>query len=127
MKDKTLRIIVTSTVNRISYKLVNDILAECLKNSECNIVEIVSSTIKSPYKIGEQYARENNLKIIRVPFNGDKNKLADWFSNNEQMIVRALEADEGILVAFCHKNFEKTENMIEMAYKYGLEVIVVDI
>jgi hypothetical protein len=89
--------------------------------------EIVTGGARGADRLGEAFAREQKLKL-RV-------FMADWqrlgkiagFVRNEQMAVYASQdISAGVLVAFWDGKSEGTANMIDLAFRYGLKVYVVN-
>ncbi len=79
--------------------------------------EIVSGNAKGADKLGEQYAKEKNLKITLFPANWDKYGKSAGMIRNKEM---ADYAD--MLIAFWDQESRGTKNMIDTAKKLNLIV-----
>ena len=87
-------------------------------------LEIISGTAKGADKLGEQFAEEFNLKVVRFPADWSLGKKAG-FIRNRQMALYAKE-DNGVLIAFWDGVSKGTKSMINLANKHGLRVFVVN-
>jgi hypothetical protein len=75
-------------------------------------------------RLGEQFANEFNLKLIRFPADWDKLGRKAGYVRNEKMALYAKE-DNGVLIAFWDKSSKGTKHMIDLTNKHGLRVFVV--
>lgn len=87
-------------------------------------LEIISGTAKGADRLGEQFANEFNLKLIRFPADWDKLGRKAGYIRNERMALYAKK-DNGVLIAFWDKSSKGTKHMIDLANKHGLRVFVV--
>ena len=118
------------------YELVKETLDKFKK--ENNITEIVSGKANGADSLGEKYAKDHDIIIKEFPakwndiegklpkeviFNafGKKYWINAGFRRNEEM---AEYAD--CLIAFWDKQSNGTKNMISLAKKYNLKVIVIN-
>ena len=92
-------------------------------NTKRETLEIISGTAKGADKLGEQFAEEFNLKVVRFPADWSLGKKAG-FIRNRQMALYA-EEDNGVLIAFWDGVSKGTKSMINLANKHGLRVFVV--
>ena len=97
---------------------------ELLKSTcdKYNITKVVSGTCRGADLLGEKYAKENKLEIIRCPANWDKHGKSGGYIRNVEMANIAEQ-----LIAF-HKNGSKgTQHMINIAKSKNLNVIICQI
>lgn len=87
-------------------------------------LEIISGTAKGADRLGEQFANEFNLKLIRFPADWNKYEKRAGYIRNEQMALYAKE-DNGVLIAFWNETSKGTKHMIDLANKHRLKVFVV--
>jgi len=86
--------------------------------SEFKDIEIVSGHANGADKLGERYAKENNLKLTLFPANWDLNGKSAGYIRNYEM---AKYAD--VLIAFWDGKSKGTMDMISQANKRDLIVI----
>lgn len=103
-------------------KTVNNILA----NYNTNELEIVSGACAGADAMGEEYAKNHNIRLAEFPAYWSKYGKSAGPIRNEQMAKYAAEADRGILIAFPIGESRGTRNMIKLARQYGLEVEIVE-
>lgn len=84
-------------------------------------VEIVSGTANGADKLGERYAMEKGYPINRIAADWDGLGKSAGYKRNEDM---AKYADA--LVVFWDGESKGTKHMIDLAYKYGLKVKIVN-
>lgn len=83
-------------------------------------IEIVSGNARGADKLGERYAKENNLPVKLFPANWDKYGKRAGYLRNQEM---ANYSD--MLIAFWDEKSKGTKHMIDIAKKQDLTVIVV--
>lgn len=125
-----MRMIIAGGRDFADYPLLDKKCREVLKElspADSDSIEIVSGGARGADRLGEAFAREQKLKL--------KVFMADWqrlgkiagFVRNEQMAVYASEdSSTGVLVAFWDGRSEGTANMMDLAFRYGLKVYVVN-
>lgn len=90
-----------------------------LKNKNVDEVEIVSGCARGADALGERYASERGIAVVRFPANWDRwGKKAGYLRNNEMY----LYADA--LIAFWDGKSAGTKSMIRLATDGGLDVRV---
>lgn len=82
-------------------------------------VEIVSGGCRGTDKLGERYAKENNIPLKIFKADWSIGKQAGYVRNNQM----ALYAD--VLIAFWDGKSKGTEMMIKLAKMYELDVLIV--
>jgi hypothetical protein len=96
---------------------------EFLKESckKYNITQIISGTAKGADVLGERYAKEFNIPLIKVP--------ADWSLGKKAGYLRNVEMSEIAeqLIAFNVNHSKGTEHMINIAKNKKLNVIVFEL
>lgn len=121
MRD--LKVIVAGSRYFNDYKKLEknlDNLVNYLKNKKYNIIQIVSGTCKGADLLGERYAKENNIDIVRFP--------AKWDTYGKKAgYLRNLEMGEygDILIAFPIGESKGTYNMINIMKKLKKEYIII--
>lgn len=121
MRD--LKVIVAGSRYFNDYKKLEknlDNLVNYLKNKKYNIVQIISGTCKGADLLGERYAKENNIDIVRFP--------AKWNTYGKKAgYLRNLQMGEygDILVAFPVGESKGTYNMINIMKKLKKEYIII--
>lgn len=96
-----------------------ELLVESCK-SEFPISEVVSGGAKGADRLGERFAKENNIKIKRFPPDWEKFGRSAGFVRNREM---ANYADS--LIAFWDGKSKGTNHMIKLAKHLGLKVKVI--
>lgn len=81
---------------------------------------IISGGARGADAIGERYAKEIGLSLVRYPADWNKYGRSAGYIRNEEM---ARNADA--LIAFWDGSSRGTQHMINLAHKYKLRVVVV--
>jgi len=126
-----MRVIIAGSRTFNNYKFLK---ANCLKifrqlkaegyDTKRETLEIISGTARGADRLGEQFAEEFNLKVVRFPADWDKLGRKAGYIRNEKMALYAKE-DNGVLIAFWDGVSKGTKSMINLANKHGLRVFVV--
>lgn len=138
MSEKV-RIIVAGSRSINNYTLISEKLKEIIANLEKeSIIEVISGTCKGVDKLGERYAKENNIALKKFP--------ADWQSleadicvvkenqygkynalagpdRNQKMVDYAKE-ENGVLVAFTRNNSRGTKDVVKRAKEANLDTFI---
>ena len=80
---------------------------------------IISGTARGADKLGERWALENNIQLVRFPAQWNKYSKRAGFIRNEDM---AKKADA--LIAIWDGYSSGTKSMIELAKKYKLVIYI---
>lgn len=123
------KIIIAGSRDFNNYELLKQTLdSELSWYSEYDGFEIVSGTARGADTLGERYAKENLIPLIKFP--------ADWrmlgkragIIRNESMAKYSKGTDEnyGILFAFWDGKSKGTNNMINIAKKYDMCIQVIN-
>ena len=78
-----MKLIIAGTRTFTNYQKLKQICDHFLQDQ--NNIEIVSGACRGADKLGEQYAKERNIKITRFPANWNKYGKAAGPKRNEQM------------------------------------------
>jgi len=110
-----MKVIIAGSRDITSYKRIKIAIA----NSEFVISEVVSGNARGTDRLGERWARENNILCKRFPANWDKyNKQAGYLRN----VKMADYADA--LIALWDGKSKGTKHMINIARRKNLLVYV---
>lgn len=120
---KNLKVIVAGSRNFNDYIKLKNILDKfnlLIKNKGYEINQIISGTCKGADLLGEKYAKENNIDIVRFP--------AKWDTYGKKAgYLRNLEMGEygDFLIAFHIGESKGTYNMINIMKKLKKEYIII--
>lgn len=88
-------------------------------------ITIISGTARGADRLGERYAYENEIDLVKYPANWRPNGVFDRGAGHKR---NALMADNAThLIAFWDRTSKGTLNMINVASRKGLHVTVVDV
>lgn len=127
---KDLRIIIAGGRDFTDYDFLKQTMKEyfvSLMSRGYNVSKdsftIVSGTARGADKLGEQFALENGLKLVRFPANWDiYGKRAGYIRNKEMAKFAAGGDPHGVLFAFWDGESKGTKHMIDLAGEYGVVV-----
>ena len=119
-KDQA-RIIVAGGRDFTDYALLSETLDVILKRYTLREVQIVSGCCRGADALGERYAREHGIPVVRFPADWQAYGKAAGPIRNRKMAEYASEG-EGILVAFWDGKSRGTASMIRLAEKYRLQI-----
>lgn len=127
-----MRMIIAGSRGFSNYGLLKDACLKALKelgdrgaNTSRENVEIVSGGARGADRLGEVFAGELGLNLKKFPADWNRFGKGAGILRNEEMARYASETPEGVLVAFWDGVSRGTASMIELARRYGLEVVVV--
>lgn len=92
---------------------------QAVEISQFNITEVVSGTARGVDKLGEDWAKLNNIEIKRFPAEWDKYGRSAGFIRNKQM----AEYAEALIAVWDGKS-KGTKNMTHWAIKYRLKLYI---
>lgn len=121
MKNE-IRVIIAGSRDFSDYDLLKRILAK--RQQSLEDVTIISGTARGADRLGERFAMEHNLKLVRMPADWDRYGKRAGYLRNVAMAEYASGAT-GVLYAFWDGCSKGTQHMINVARKYGLEVHVI--
>ena len=119
-KDQA-RIIVAGGRDFTDYALLSETLDVILKRYTLREVQIVSGCCRGADALGERYAREHGIPVVRFPADWQAYGKAAGPIRNRKMVEYAAECD-GMLVAFWDGKSRGTASMIRLAEKCGLQI-----
>lgn len=126
---KELRVIIAGSRDFNDYKLLKKSCIEiiCKKTVLPDLTTIVSGGARGADKLGEQFANEMGLEIVRFIPDWDGLGKRAGYVRNETMAKFAVEnGNDGMLIAFWDGESRGTKHMIDLANKHGLEIHVVN-
>ncbi len=118
------RIIVAGSRDFCDYFLLRETLDTYL--SDKTDVTLISGTAKGADRLGERYAEERGIPILRCPADWKRYKRGAGAKRNEDMARLAVEnGAHGALFAFWDGVSTGTRQMIKIAEEYGLSVNII--
>lgn len=118
--------LVENECNRIFKELSDEGFVSSLINESQKEIEIVSGGARGADRLGEEFAKDYDLKIKRFPANWDLyGKRAGYMRNADMAIYAKQDEKIGVLIAFWDEKSKGTNHMIELGNKQGLRVFVV--
>lgn len=123
-----LRVIIAGSRDFNDYSLLKDSATKIIssKTIQSSLIKIISGGARGADKLGEQFANEIGLEIVRFPadWNG-LGKRAGYVRNAEMAKFAVADGNTGILIAFWDGVSKGTKHMIDLAERYGLKVHIV--
>lgn len=127
---KELRIIIAGSRDFNDYKLLKTSIRDILKNislEDINKIKIISGTARGADQLGERFAKQFKLEVVKFPANWDRfGKRAGYIRNEEMAKYSVADNNYGMLVAFWDGKSRGTKHMIDLAKKHGVDVHVVN-
>ena len=112
-----MKVIIAGSRSFNDYDILCKVCDHLLKNQR--EVTIISGTAKGADQLGERYAKERNLSVIKFPADwGTHGKKAGYLRNKE------MSNNSDALIAFWDLRSPGTKSMIELAREKGLKVKV---
>lgn len=94
------------------------VLQEIIDDWPHMITQVISGTANGVDKLGEIWAKRNNVELVQMPADWDKWGKSAGYRRNEEM---AKVADAAIII---HDGESAgTKHMLDIARKHGLEII----
>jgi len=119
---KDVRIIVAGSRNFSDYDLLADELNYLISSYEGSDLTIISGTARGADSLGERFALENGLKLVRFPAQWEKyGKRAGYLRNEEMLRYASADQAEALLVAFWDGESKGTKHMISLASKAKIQ------
>lgn len=122
-QEDMMRIIITGDRDFLDYERLEQIMLQIMEKYPNETVEIVAGGDKGAESIGELFALKHYLKVARFPANWRRYGSSAGYIRNSDMIDYARQG-KGILIAFWDGKSGGTKNMIQLAKRWGLEVMV---
>jgi len=98
-----------------------NLLEEVISQVDWEISAVLSGTARGVDRLGERYARENNIPLEKHPANWDLYGRSAGYRRNEKM---AIAGDA--LIALWDGESPGTKHMIDLANKHKLKVFVLN-
>ena len=115
------RIIVAGSRSFQDYGSLKELLDSILDDLGVNNVEIVSGGANGADKLGERYASERGLRLIRFKADWNKYGRSAGMIRNKEMLDYACQ-ERPLVVAFWDGESHGTANMIQRAERRGVAV-----
>ena len=126
---KELRIIIAGSRDFNDYELLKKSAIEIItkKTMLPDLTRIVSGGARGADTLGERFAKEFGLEVKKFSADWDGlGKRAGYVRNAEMAKFTVEDDNDSMLIAFWDGQSRGTKHMIDLAYKYGLEVHVVN-
>lgn len=128
-----IRVIIAGTRTFSDYNTLCSVVDSILKmrvyakGYTSSDVEIVCGMAKGADKLGERYAKANNIKVAYFPAEWEKyGKAAGYHRNKEMAEYASYKNGFGALIAFWDGKSKGTKMMIELANQHGLRCFIYD-
>jgi hypothetical protein len=115
-----MKIVVAGSRNFDDYQRLKSVLNELIGDTQKENIEIVSGTANGADKLGEKYASETGLKVVRFPANWDLYGRRAGYLRNVEMAKYGTHC-----VCFWDGVSKGTSHMINIAKNEGLELKIV--
>lgn len=113
-ENEIFRVIIAGSRDFNDYQTLTEI-CDFMLSRKSNF-EVVSGAARGADALGEQYAKERNMKIHKYPADWSQGKGAGYLRNE----TMAKNADG--LIAFWDGKSKGTKHMIDLAKKYNLKI-----
>lgn len=117
--NSKIRLLIAGSRGFNDYELLKSEIDK-LVNQFTNPIEIISGCAKGADTLGERYAEEHNLSVLRFPADWKTHGVFAGYIRNEEM---AQCAD--LCIVFWDSKSRGTKNMIEKALRYHIPLIIV--
>ncbi len=124
-----LRVIIAGSRDFNDYELLKREVLDIVRydNRPKELVKIVSGGARGADRLGEQFAKEFDLKVKQfIPDWDSLGKRAGYVRNTDMAKFACENGNQGMLIAFWDGKSKGTKHMIDLAKKYGLEVHIVN-
>lgn len=128
-----MRIIIAGSRDFNDYNLLKINVTEVLNNfflsglihADLQDVKIISGNARGADKLGERFAKDNNIGCQLFPANWEAYGKSAGYKRNMEMAIYARK-DNGVLIAFWDGKSKGTEHMINIARNEKIKVFVID-
>lgn len=124
------RIIIAGSRNFDDYKHLKYILDGYFERhiEDDDKVTIISGSEFGAAKLGEKYALENGIHLVKYsPTLKRSGKMTNQLKNEEKAKLSNQEGCVGVLIAFWDGICKDTEHMIDIAKEHGLKTYVIKV
>lgn len=112
------RVIIAGSRNLNDFCFLKNSVEEYLASHTDLPVAIISGGARGADRLGEKYAKENNIKLYVMPAKWDKlGKSAGYIRNVEMAQFASEGQNKGVLLAFWDRKSKGTQRMIKTAQK----------
>lgn len=118
--NKMFKVIIAGGRDFNDYELMCKKVNRILSNKNTSEIQIISGNARGADKLGEKYAKDNNISLMCFPADWNKYGKRAGYIRNEQM---ANEANA--LIAFWDGKSKGTKHMIDIARSKGLLIRVI--
>lgn len=118
------RIIICGSRDFCDTKIFNETMKNLRINAERSDIEIISGHARGADRMGEIFAKENNIRLKIFPAQWDKYGKSAGYRRNDQMLQYALQ-EHAIVIAFWDGTSRGTKHMIDTSRRIGAEVHVI--
>jgi hypothetical protein len=103
-----------------------ELLKQAIKESGFNITEIVSGCASGADRLGERWAKENNLKLHQFPPDWQRYGSVAGYLRNKEMVqfVSPPSCDNGCIIALWDGVSRGTEHTIKLAIKAKVNIFI---
>ena len=123
---KEARIIIAGSRDFNDYEYLKEELTQFIANHPNRQFTIVSGAARGADRLGERFARENNISVKRFPAEWDKLGRGAGYIRNAQMLDYISRSDcAGYVIAFWDGKSRGTMHTVEYAKKLGKPVRIV--
>jgi len=111
------KVIIAGSRSFNNYKLLKETCDELLSNE----FQIISGTANGADKLGEVYAKENNLELLRFPADWNTYGKGAGYIRNKQMAENATHC-----LCFWDSKSKGTKHMIDLANQFKLKLKIIN-
>lgn len=116
------RIIVAGTREFNNFEMLNEVLEGFISNMNKDSITIVSGCARGADTLGEVFAENHNINLVKFPADWQKyGKEAGFIRNTEMANYVTEEGSHGILFAFWDGKSNGTKDMINKAIMNDIE------
>ena len=117
------RIIIAGGRGFVDYELLEQKVDEILKDIKEPV--IISGGARGADTLGEKYALEHGIRLVRFPADWKKYGKGAGYLRNQEMAEYAMKGTNSILIAFWDGLSRGTNDMIQRAESYGMKVYII--
>ena len=117
------RIIIAGGRGFVDYELLEQKVDEILKDIKEPV--IISGGARGADTLGEKYALEHGMRLVRFPADWKKYGKRAGYLRNQEMAEYAMKGTNSILIAFWDGLSRGTNDMIQRAESYGMKVYII--
>lgn len=121
-----MRLVIAGSRSFNDYIKLENTINEFIRsnNIDTDKLEIITGMAKGADILGERYAINHAIRLVRFPAKWDKYGKRAGFLRNEEMAKYAMY-DHGTLFVFWDGRSHGTKNMLKQGHKYHLEIHII--